>query len=266
MGKLFLGTSGYSYKHWKGIFYPSGLPPFQWLEFYCRHFDTVELNVTFYRLPTRKTFEGWYQRTPPHFLFTAKGSRYITHIKRLKDCCEPLRAYRENAAGLGAKLACVLWQLPPNLQFDGERLRGFCQLVQDELPEKRHAFEFRHESWLNQTCYDCLSAHGFALCIPVSPDYPRAEQMTAPFTYIRFHGGASRANSSYTDKELQQWAAKIKQWLKSRSTLYKNLNGGMSQGDRRDIYCYFNNDAHGFAIDNAKKLRDYLSPSTHKDP
>ena len=104
MGTLFLGTSGYSYKHWKGVFYPSDLPQARWLEFYCQHFDTVELNVTFYRLPKRQTFEGWYRRTPPHFLFAAKGSRYITHIKRLKDCREPVRAYRENAAGLGDKL------------------------------------------------------------------------------------------------------------------------------------------------------------------
>jgi len=259
MGKLFLGTSGYSYTHWKGAFYSPDLPQARWLEFYCQHFDTVELNVTFYRLPTQQTFEKWYRRTPPHFLFAAKGSRYITHIKRLKDCREPVRAYRENAAGLGEKLACVLWQLPPNLQFDGERLGEFCHVLQDELPEKRHTFEFRHESWLHEECYDILTSHEFALCIPISPDYPREEQMTAPFSYIRFHHGEVLGNSCYTDKELKQWAKKISEWLKSRSTLYKNLNGGMSQGDRRDIYIYFNNDASGFAIDNAKKLRDYLT-------
>ena len=153
-----------------------------------------------------------------------------------------MRAYRENAAGLGAKLACILWQLPPMFQYDGERLREFCQLVQDELPEKRHVFEFRHESWFHEECYDCLSAHGFALCIPVAPGLPEAEQMTALFTYIRFHGGAVRGNSCYTDKELEQWAEKIKGWLKEY-----------------DVYVYFNNDARGFAVANAKTLREYLS-------
>ena len=241
MGRLLLGTSGYSYKHWQGVFYPQNLPHARWLEFYCQHFDTVELNVTFYRLPTRKTFEGWYQRTLPHFLFAAKGSRFITHIKRLKDCREPLRAYRDKATGLGDKLACVLWQLPPSLHFDEKRLRGFCLLLQDELPEKRHAFEFRHESWFHEACYDILSTQGFALCIPFSPDYPRVERMTAPFSYIRFHHSEVRGNSRYTDKELKQWARKIRKWLKER-----------------DLYIYFNNDTRGFAIDNAKKLRNYL--------
>jgi uncharacterized protein YecE (DUF72 family) len=239
---LFLGTSGYSYKHWKEIFYPSNLPQSRWLEFYCQHFDTVELNVTFYRLPNQQTFEGWYQRTSPHFLFAAKGSRFITHIKRLKDCCESLRAYRENAAGLGEKLAVILWQLPPSLLFDGDRLKEFCQSLQDEYPEKRHTFEFRHESWLQKECYDILAYHGFALCIPISPDYPREEQMTAPFSYFRFHHGEVLGNSCYTDKELKQWANKISEWLKER-----------------DIYIYFNNDVFGFAIDNAKNLRNYIT-------
>jgi uncharacterized protein YecE (DUF72 family) len=250
MRKLLIGTSGYSYKHWKGVFYPSGLPQTRWLEFYCEHFDSVELDVTFYRLPARKAFEKWYQRTPPHFLFAAKGSRFITHVKRLKDCREPLRAYRENAAGLGDKLAVVLWQLPPGLRFDGERLREFCRLLHDEYPEKRRTFEFRHESWLQKESYDILASHGFALCIPVAPGYPREEQMTAPFTYIRFHGDAVRRNSCYTDKELRNWAAESRKWLEGQ-----------------DLYISFNNDALGFVIDNAKNLRNYIkNDSTHKEP
>jgi uncharacterized protein YecE (DUF72 family) len=242
MGKLFLGTSGYSYKHWKGVFYPPDLPQARWLEFYCQHFATVELNVTFYRLPNQETFSGWYQRTPPDFCFAAKGSRFITHIKKLKDCRQPLQLFKENATALGEKLAVCLWQLPPNLHYNNERLSDFCQLLRKEYAEKRHTFEFRHESWLNEECYACLSAHAFALCIPVGPGYPRQEQMTAPFSYIRFHSGETRRDSSYTDKELAQWAAKIKQWL-----------------TERDIYAYFNNDAHAFAIANAKKLRDFFS-------
>jgi uncharacterized protein YecE (DUF72 family) len=242
MGKLFLGTSGYSYQHWKKVFYPPSLAQTRWLEFYCEHFVTVELNVTFYRLPKEQVFAGWYQRTPPDFLFAAKGSRFITHIKKLKDCREPLLAYKENATGLREKLAIILWQLPPNLHFNNDRLGEFCRLLKTEYPEKRHAFEFRHETWFNDECYDILHAHGFALCIPIAPGYPRAEEMTAPFSYIRFHSGEKRWDSSYTDKELQQWAKKIRKWLKER-----------------DIYCYFNNDASGFAIANAKTLREYFS-------
>jgi uncharacterized protein YecE (DUF72 family) len=160
----------------------------------------------------------------------------------LNDCGQPLQLFKERAFALGEKLACILWQLPPNLHYNTERLQEFCQLLAAEYPEKQHTFEFRQESWLQEECYDILRGHGFALCIPVAPGMPRQEQMTASFSYIRFHGGASRANSSYTDKELEQWAAKIKQWL-----------------DERDVYCYFNNDAQGFAIENAKKIRDYLA-------
>ncbi|MBW2039377.1 MAG: DUF72 domain-containing protein [Deltaproteobacteria bacterium] len=242
MGRLFIGTSGYSYKHWPGVFYPPDLPQSRWLEFYCQHFDTVELNVTFYRLPARKTFEGWYKKTPADFVFAAKGSRFITHIKRMRECRQPVRVYKENASGLGEKLAIVLWQLPPNLKYNKGRLVEFCDLLKDEYPETRHAFEFRHESWLQEDCYDILTSHGFALCIPLSPAYPRGEHMTAPFTYLRFHSGEVLGNSCYTDEELRQWASKIRGWL-----------------EERGLYIYFNNDAFGFAIDNAKKLRDYIN-------
>ena len=241
MGKLFLGTSGYSYKHWKGIFYLSDIPQSRWLEFYSQHFDTVELNITFYRLPTQKTFKNWYNKTPDKFCFAAKGSRFITHVKRMKNCRQPIRLYKENAASLGEKLTVILWQLPPNFQYKSDRLSEFCRLLKNEYREKRHAFEFRHKSWLQENCYDILASHGFALCVPLSPDYPRVEQMTAPFSYIRFHSGEIQTNSYYTDEELKHWAAKISEWLKER-----------------DIYIYFNNDTFGFAIDNAKKLRNYI--------
>jgi uncharacterized protein YecE (DUF72 family) len=242
MGRLFIGTSGYSYQHWKEVFYPRDLSQVRWLEFYCEHFDTVELNVTFYRLPKEQVFAGWYKRTPPDFCFAAKGSRFITHVKKLNDCRQPLQLFKENASALKKKLAIILWQLPPNLHYNNERLAEFCRLLADEYPEKRHTFEFRHESWLQEECFDILKAHGLALCIPVAPELPRQEQMTAPFSYIRFHSSETRANSSYTDKELAQWAEKIRRWLKEY-----------------DVYVYFNNDARGFAITNAKQLREYLS-------
>lgn len=241
MGRLFLGTSGYSYRHWRGVFYPKDLPAYRWLEFYCEHFSTVELNVTFYRLPERKTFKSWYKRTPPDFTFAVKGSRFITHIKKLKDCSEPLNAFREAADSLGDKLGVILWQLPPSLHYDKDRLEEFCHLLSGSYPDKRHAFEFRHESWLNDECYTILRNHGQALCIPVAPGLSRVEECFPPFGYIRFHGGEIRRDSCYTDKELKAWAAKIANWL-----------------DRYELYIYFNNDAYGFAIANAKKLSEYL--------
>ena len=149
--------------------------------------------------------------------------------------------FKENAAGLGEKLVVVLWQLPPTLTYKQERLTEFCELLRNEYSEKRHVFEFRHESWLQEECYDILASDSFALCIPLAPEYPRVELMTSPYSYMRFHSGETLGNSCYTNEELSHWATKIRTWL-----------------TERDIYIYFNNDSLGFAIDNAKKLRNYI--------
>jgi len=245
MAKVFVGTSGYNYRHWwNDVFYPRTLPQKGWLEFYSQFFDTVELNVTFYRLPNRKTFEGWYQRTPGHFLFSIKGSRFITHIKRLRDCKEPLEVFLDRAQGLKDKLSVILWQLPPKFKLNFERAKEFCGLLGDISTSKpvRQAFEFRDRSWFCPEVYGLLEEHNFSLCVAHSSVLPYVERATAQFVYIRFHGGESLYDSNYSEGELRDWSKRIGEWLR------KGL----------DVYSYFNNDAYGFAVKNALALRELL--------
>lgn len=238
---LYIGTSGYNYPHWRGgVFYPEGLPPSKELEYYTKHFSTVELNVSFYRLPKRETFEGWKKRTPKDFIFAVKGSRFITHIKRLLDCEDALKTFFYNASGLGEKYRITLWQLPPGFKMDPERLQNFCYLSKKMAENVRHAFEFRHPSWFCPQIYRILEKFSFSLCIAHSKHWPCEEAITAPFIYIRFHGGEKLYSSEYSMEHLFEWAQKIKEYMK------KGL----------DVYVYFNNDAYGFAVKNAKTLEE----------
>jgi len=242
--RIFIGTSGYNYRHWGGgIFYPATIPSRQWLEYYSRHFNSVELNVTFYRLPSLKAFAGWYRRSPKNFRFVIKGSRFITHLKRLKDSKENLRIFFKNAAPLKEKLAAVLWQFPANFHLNLERLSEFtARLKKNKLAKKvPQVFEFRHPSWFCPEVYSLLGKHNFCLCIAHSNRWPTFEITTADFTYLRFHGGKSLYSSNYSPKELKKWADKARVWLR----------------EGKDFYAYFNNDARGFAVKNAiyfKKL------------
>jgi len=255
MPRILVGTSGYNYRHWwNGVFYPSTLPQKGWLEFYSQFFDTVELNVSFYRLPNRKTFEGWYQRTPGYFLFSVKGSRFITHIKRLKDCREPLEAFFDHAQGLRKKLSVMLWQLPPKFTKNLERLQEFCSLLRDISASNpvRQVFEFRDKSWFCPELYWLLNEHNFCLCLAHSSILPSVEMTTADFVYIRFHGGESLYGSNYSEGELRDWSKRIGEWLK----------------EDLDVYSYFNNDAFGFAVKNASALKELLcsiSPSLGRE-
>ena len=249
MVRVFVGTSGYNYRHWwDGVFYPRTLPQKGWLEFYSQIFDTVELNVTFYRLPNRKTVEGWYQRTPEHFLFSIKGSRFITHIKRLRDCQEPLEVFLEHAQGLREKLGVILWQLPPTFKLELERIKVFCSLLGDISATSpiRQAFEFRDRSWFCPEVYGLLEEHNFSLCLADSSVLPTVERTTADYIYIRFHGGESLSGSHYSAGELRDWSKRIGGWLK----------------DGLDVYSYFNNDAFGFAVKNARALRELLGENS----
>jgi uncharacterized protein YecE (DUF72 family) len=235
------GTSGYSYQHWKGVFYPPEVKPPHWLEFYADHFDAVELNVTYYNLPKRETFESWREHTPDDFRFVAKGSRLITHYHRLHDVDDAVREYFSRASGLGEKLDAVLWQLPPKMHADAERLDAFCALV-NRVSAVRHVFEFRESSWLAPEIYAVLRRHGCALCIANSPTWDTAEEITADFTYLRFHGGRVLYGSEYSPEELEAWADKARKWL----------------GRGIGVYAFFNNDAHGFAVSDAQRLRGYV--------
>lgn len=240
LNKLFIGTSGFSYPHWRGSFYPQNLAQKDWFSFYVKHFKTVELNVSFYRLPKKATFEKWRAVAGPPaggFVFSVKGSRFITHVKKLKDCRQPLRRLMESAAPLASAKTVVLFQLPPKFKANPGRLANFLKL----LPKNwRYAFEFRNESWLAKEAFVLLKKHRAAVVFQDFPDWPMTEEGTADFVYLRFHGRQRLYSSCYTEKELKSWVKKIKVWQK--------------QG--KDVYAYFNNDAMGYAVDNAKQLRN----------
>ena len=235
--ELRIGTSGWVYRHWRALFYPAGLTAEQFLPHYAARFDTVEVNYSFYRLPPREVFVAWREATPPDFVFAVKASRYLTHMKKLRDSAEPLARLLANAEGLGPKLGPILFQFPHNWACDLERLRGFLPL----LPTShRYAFEFRNASWLVPEVYAALAAHGCALCIPDSPTLPQDRRLTADFTYVRMHAG--RTSAKYADEELAEWAG----WL-ARVT-----------AEGLDAYVYFNNDVSGYAVENALRLREML--------
>ena len=241
VARYIAGTSGWHYDDWKGRFYPKGLPKYKWLEFYSQHFTTVELNNTFYRLPTEKAFRNWYDSTPPDFVFAVKISRLITHIKRLKDTREALKNFMSRAALLKYKLGPVLYQLPPSLHRDDAKLEGFLSGLPTEI---KHVIEFRHESWLTDEVYDILRRYHVGICVFDMPDLSCPLLATVDFAYIRFHGKDSLYSSSYSDEELADWAERIKK-------LAQNLDM---------VYIYFNNDIQGFALKNAETMMELLSP------
>ena len=244
----FVGTSGFVYKHWAdGIFYPKKLPQREWLEFYATHFNTVELNVAFYRLPSEDVFKSWYRRTPGDFSFALKGSRFITHIKRLKDCDESLKLYFKRARLLREKLSIVLWQLPPRFKKDIPRLRNFVRALKG-YRSVRHAFEFRDVTWFDAEVFELLheadKTLDVAVCMADWPSHVVKIPETASFIYLRRHGpeGDGLYTGCYPKGELQKDARKIKKWL--------------SEG--KDVYIYFNNDANGWAVKNALDVRKLL--------
>ncbi|OEU79612.1 MAG: hypothetical protein BA865_10990 [Desulfobacterales bacterium S5133MH4] len=238
--ELRIGTSGWTYDHWKKLFYPENLPKSRWLEYYGKHFDTVELNATFYRLPKPKTFENWKRRTPDYFLWAVKANKYITHTKRLKEPVEALERFYAAASGLEEKLGPILFQLPPSLSFDEKKFNNFCQYLN---PSQRHTLEVRHPSWISDRLFSILKKFNIALCIAdTAGRYPYHEVVTADFLYIRLHGSKKLYASEYSEGELQAWAEKITGWSK-------------------DTYLYFDNDFGGYAVKNAKRLKKILALS-----
>ncbi len=242
--RIFIGTSGFNYDHWGGgIFYPRKLPQSRWLEHYCRFFDTVELNVTFYRLPNAASFEGWNTRTPPDFVFALKGSRFITHIKRLKDVKEPVRIFFERSAPLASKVRAVLWQLSPQMKCDLKRLKDFVHILKN-YKKTRHAFEFRHESWMDDDVFSILSENNMCACHADWPEFLKELPDDFSFIYLRRHGpiGGSLYSACYSDAELLADAKRIQRWVK----------------EKKDVFVYFNNDAGGYAVKNALYLKKLL--------
>jgi len=233
--QLQIGTSGWVYQHWMGLFYPPQLASDKQLSFYAQHFPTVEVNFSFYRLPERSVFETWRSQTPEGFLFAVKGSRYLTHMKKLKDPQEPLERLMDRVSGLQEKLGPILFQFPHTWSINLERLQSFLELLAS-YPQQRYTFEFRHQSWLIPQVYQLLEGAGAALCLPVSPTVPLDVCLTASWTYIRMHSG--QWGIGYSDEELSTWAAHIRSFL--------------AQGI--DVYVYFNNDPEGHAIRDSKRL------------
>ena len=238
-GSVRVGTSGWIYPSWRGAFYPPRLPQRLWLEHYASRFDTAEINATFYRLPTQATVARWRETTPRDFVFAWKGSRFITHMKRLRDA-EPslLRVYAPMAA-LGAKLGPALFQLPPQLPADLDRLETFLAL----LPTgRRHVVEFRHPSWYADDVLAALARANVALCISDHHHAPAPWIATADFVYVRGHGPGGRYSGSYPDVELSEWASRIAAW----------------RVERRDVFVYFDNDIDCAAPGDAERLRSLL--------
>jgi uncharacterized protein YecE (DUF72 family) len=238
MGAIHIGTSGWNYKHWFGRFYPTDLRQDELLEFYTRHFDTVEINNTFYHLPKLKTFNAWREKVPETFLFAVKASRFITHMKKLKAPKTSSRKLFNRMARLKNKLGPVLFQLPPGWRFNRDRFAKFLAALPTE---HQFVFEFREPSWFQDEVYELLKDHNVGFCIH---DFRGAQTpliVTADFTYIRMHGPTAAAYSgSYSHEALSDWAARIADWRKKL----------------RDVYVYFNNDVEGHAIKNALTLRE----------
>lgn len=243
MTEIRVGCSGWHYKYWVGPFYPEGTRPSEMLPYYLRYFDTVEINNSFYRLPERATFEAWRKATPPNFQFAVKASRFITHMKKLKDPHQSIARFFESVAGLEEKLGIILFQLPPAWKLNYERLEEFL----GALPAGyRYTVEFRELSWMNDRVLDLLKKHNVAFCIYQLAGYMSPLEITADFTYVRLHGPTGyKYQGSYSDEALEQWASQIRRWSRSL----------------RGIYFYFDNDDSGYAAHNAITLRRMLRPA-----
>jgi uncharacterized protein YecE (DUF72 family) len=239
-----IGCSGWNYAHWRnGVFYPPRLAAKDWLAFYSGHFDTVELNATFYRLPRRSAVEQWVEKTPDDFTFAVKVSRYVTHVMRLRDTGEHLALLLDRIEPLlrSPKLGPLLWQLPPTFRRDDERL---ATALADFPPELRHAIEFRHQSWFAAEVLELLRSHNVALVIADRPEIRafQTHDLTADFVFVRLHHGSRGRSGNYSQTELEEWAERVRRWRESG-----------------DVYVYFNNDWEGFAPRNATELGNLLA-------
>jgi uncharacterized protein YecE (DUF72 family) len=234
---LQIGCSGWNYPHWREVVYPKGLPARRWLSDYATRFGTVEVNTTFYRLAKPEAVARWVQETPPDFVFAVKASRYMTHMKRLTDLGPALERFYAGIAPLveSGKLGPVLWQFPASFKRDEDRLADALA----KLPEGRHAFEFRDRSWFTPDVYELLRAYGAALAYGDHPERPwQPLELTADWTFLRFHYGTRGRRGNYSETELREWAARLRD-VRSQA----------------ETYAYFNNDWEGFAVANAARLR-----------
>jgi len=235
-----IGTSGYHYKHWKGPFYPARISADRMLDYYVRHFDTVELNNSFYRLPAEAAFDVWRKATPPRFVFSVKASRFLTHNKKLKDPEGPLTNFLPRVEHLGAKLGPILFQLPPKWRVNYERLKALLQVLP---PRFRYVFELRDRTWITPEIDELLASFHAAFCIYELAGYHSPLTVTTDFAYVRLHGpGAGKYQGSYDEIRLSKWGRQIEDWSR----------------ELKVVYVYFDNDQNAFAAQNALTLKKMI--------
>jgi uncharacterized protein YecE (DUF72 family) len=238
--EIYLGTSGWHYDHWQGRFYPEGLATDAWLKHYANQFTTMEINNSFYQLPEAETLARWRADTPDGFVFSVKASRYITHMKKLKEPEEPVTGFLERVDLLQEKLGPILFQLPPRWNYDRERLESFLET----LPKGyRYTFEFRDPSWFNAQAYEALARHNAAFCMYHLAGRLSPKEITTDWVYVRLHGPDAAYEGKYGKQALAGWAGALSAWLDEGKT----------------VYCYFDNDQRGYAVENALELKAMMN-------
>jgi uncharacterized protein YecE (DUF72 family) len=243
VSNVHVGCSGWVYRHWRGLFYPEGLPQKRWFERYAEEFDTVEINASFYRLPLASTFEGWRDKAPPGFRYAVKVNRFITHMKKLLDCEAEVDRFITLARPLEAKLGPLLYQLPPSLHKNLERLNAFLARLPRDIEQ---VVEFRHRSWYDEEVLGLLDRHGIGFVVHDLKSLISPRWASGRTAYIRFHGTSGRYHGRYTDEALLDWT----DWIKEQCD------------EGRTVWCYFNNDVHGHAIEDARTLRSMVGQMT----
>lgn len=238
-----IGCSGWAYKHWRGLFYEESLPQTRWFERYAAEFDTVEINNSFYRLPKAETFDQWRKQAPPGFCYAVKANRYLTQAKKLKDCEEPLERMMRAVAHLGDRLGPMLYQLPPGLGINLERLESFLKILPSEVAS---VFEFRNKDWYRPETYALLERYGASFCVHDMSGAASERICVGPIAYVRFHGAEGKYWGRYSDEVLLGWT----DWIVDLAR-----NG-------RNVWCYFNNDIHGHAIEDARTLKSMVGQMT----
>jgi len=236
MERIHIGCSGWNYRHWRDLFYPKGLPVRSWFAFYAEHFDTVEINNSFYRLPSAETFAKWRDQAPPGFCYAVKANRFLTQAKKLKDCEAPLTRMMASMRHLGDRLGPILYQLPPRFRINLERLESFLSLVPKDVA---NVFEFRDKSWLVPGTLELLDRHGASFCVHDMPESATERRAVGPIAYVRFHGAAGKYRGRYSEQGLLSWT----DWIV----------GEARRG--RAVWCYFNNDIDAHAIHDAETLK-----------
>ena len=240
MLEAIIGTSGWWYDHWKGIFYPSGMEKRDWFHYYAKSFNTVEINSSFYRLPFENVVKGWAKKAPEGFKFTLKMWRRVTHYKRLKDIKNDLEIFFTRIKPLKGHIGAILYQLPPSLRINLKLLEDFLKMLPENLDQ---SIEFRHPSWLVSETFSLLRKFNIAYCIISMPEFPEIIKITSNISYVRFHGREVLYGSSYSEGELKRWAKQIRDF---------------SQKEVERVYVYFNNDYNAYAVFNALKLREFI--------